>query len=200
MLQYPIIQKSTAASQYFLRRFKEDRCSEIAAALVYMSLFALVPLMTVLYAIGSAIPTATNLEIQIEQFLVENLLPESSREVAEYLSRFSQQAKNLTGVGILILTVTAVLMLRNVERAFNNIWRNRTNRSPVSSLLLYWAVLSLAPVMLGLGLGIQAYLYAAANALAGFDSLGLSTFLLSLLPFALSVFGLTALYMTVPNC
>jgi len=200
MLQYPIIQKSTAASQYFLRRFKEDRCSEIAAALVYMSLFALVPLMTVLYAIGSAIPTATNLEIQIEQFLVENLLPESSREVAEYLSRFSQQAKNLTGVGILILTVTAILMLRNVERAFNNIWRNRTNRSPVSSLLLYWAVLSLAPVMLGLGLGIQAYLYAAANALAGFDSLGLSTFLLSLLPFALSVFGLTALYMTVPNC
>lgn len=200
MFDYPIIQKSIAASQYFLHRFREDRCSEIAAALVYMSLFALVPLMTVLYAVGSAIPTAIDLEVQIEQFLVENLLPDASREVADYLHSFSQQAKNLTGFGILILTITAVLMLRNVERAFNTIWRNRTNRGPVSSVLLYWAVLSLAPVMLGLGLGIQAYLYAAANAIAGFDSLGVSAFILSLLPFGLSVLGLTALYMTVPNC
>lgn len=200
MLRHPIIQKSVAASQYFLRRFKQDRCSEIAAALVYMSLFALVPLMTVLYAVGSAIPTSVDLEAQIEQFLVANLLPESSQEVAAYLHNFSQQAKNLTGVGVLILTVTAVLMLRNVERAFNNIWRNRANRGAVSSFLLYWAVLSLAPVMLGLGLGIQAYLYAVANALAGLDSLGISTLVLSLLPFTLSVLGLTALYMTVPNC
>lgn len=200
MLQHPIIQKSVAASQYFLRRFKQDRCSEIAAALVYMSLFALVPLMTVLYAVGSAIPTSVNLEAQIEQFLVANLLPESSLEVANYLHSFSQQAKNLTGVGVLILTVTAVLMLRNVERAFNNIWRNRSNRGAVSSFLLYWAVLSLAPVMLGLGFGVQAYLYAAANALADLDGSGISTFVLSLLPFTLSVLGLTALYMTVPNC
>jgi membrane protein len=103
-------------------------------------------------------------------------------------------------MGVLILTVTAVLMLHNVERAFNNIWRNRANRGAVSSFLLYWAVLSLAPVMLGLGLGIQAYLYAVANALAGLDSLGISTLVLSLLPFTLSVLGLTALYMTVPNC
>ena len=31
---------------------------------------------------------------------------------------------NVTGVGIGILFITAVLMLRNIERALNNIWRN----------------------------------------------------------------------------
>lgn len=200
MLDHPIIQKTFNGAQYLMSRYRDDRCSEIAAALVYMSLFALVPLLTVVYAIGSAVPTAANLEHQLEQFLVENLLPESSSEVVGYLSGFSDQAKNLTGVGILILTITAVLMLRNVERAFNNIWRNRENRSPISSLLLYWAVLSLAPILLGLGLGVQAYLYAAANAIAGVDSLGVSAFLLSLLPFVLSVFGISALYVAVPNC
>ena len=200
MLDHPIIQKTLNGAQYLMSRYRDDRCSEIAAALVYMSLFALVPLLTVVYAIGSAVPTAANIEHQLEQFLVENLLPESSSEVVGYLSGFSDQAKNLTGVGILILTITAVLMLRNVERAFNNIWRNRENRSPISSLLLYWAVLSLAPILLGLGLGVQAYLYAAANAIAGVDSLGVSAFLLSLLPFVLSVFGISALYVAVPNC
>ena len=200
MLDHPMIQKLWFRAQYLLLRYRDDRCSEIAAALVYMSLFALVPLLTVVYAIGSAVPTAANLEHQLQAFLVDNLLPEASQEVAGYLSSFSEQAKNLTGAGIGILAITAVLMLRNVERAFNNIWRNRENRGPVSSFLLYWAVLSLAPMLIGLGIGVQAYLYAAANAIAGIDILGISVALLSLLPFALSVLGLTALYMAVPNC
>ena len=165
-----------------------------------MSLFALVPLLTVIYAIGSAVPTSANLQTQLQELLVNNLLPEASEEVANYLTSFSKQAKSLTGVGIAILAGTAVLMLRNVERAFNNIWRNRENRGAVSSFLLYWAVLSLAPLLMGLGIGVQAYLYAAANAIAGIDVLGVSSALLSLLPFVLSVFGLTALYMAVPNC
>lgn len=195
-----IIQNSLRGAQYFILRFQEDRCSEIAAALVYMSLFALVPLITVVFAVGSAIPTSGNIEQQIQQFLVQNLVPEASRDVADYLATFSEQAKNLTGFGVAILLVTAVLMLRNVERAFNNIWRTRKNRSPIGSFLLYWAVLSLAPLLLGIGLGIQAYLYAAANAIAGFDTLGISMLLLSLLPFVITVVGLTALYMAVPNC
>ena len=49
-------------------------------------------------------------------------------------------------------------MLRNIEKAFNLIWRARENRSPVSSFLLYWAVLSLAPVAMGIALGMSTYL------------------------------------------
>ena len=139
MTEHPTIQNAVKGMAYLLRRYQEDRCSEIAAALVYMSLFALVPLLTVVYAIGSAVPTATDLQAQLQSFLVDNLLPEASQEVANYLSSFSQQAKSLTGVGIAILAATAVLMLRNVERAFNNIWRNRKNRGAVSSLLLYYS-------------------------------------------------------------
>ena len=200
MTEHPRIQNAINGIRYLLRRYQEDRCSEIAAALVYMSLFALVPLLTVIYAIGTAVPTATDLQDQLQGFLVDNLLPEASQEVAGYLSSFSQQAKNLTGVGIAILAATAVLMLRNVERAFNNIWRNRKNRGAVSSFLLYWAVLSLAPMMIGLVVGIKAYLFGAAHAIEGIDVLGVSSALLAALPFSLSVLGITALYMAVPNC
>ena len=42
--------------QYLWRRFIDDECMRSAAALTYMSLFALVPLMTVMYAMLSAIP------------------------------------------------------------------------------------------------------------------------------------------------
>ncbi len=200
MTEHPAIQNAIDRCRYLYQRYQDDRCSEIAAALVYMSLFALVPLLTLTYAISTAVPTAADIQAQLQQFLVDNLLPEASQDVADYLASFSQQAKNLTGVGIAILATTAVLMLRNVERAFNNIWRNRKNRGVVSSLLLYWAVLSLAPILLGLGIGIKAYLFAAAHAFAGIDVLGVSSVLLSVLPFGLGILGLTALYMAVPNC
>ena len=84
-----------------------------------------------------------------QDFLFEHLMPDTSSEVESYLSEFSKQAKNLTGPGIVFLVITAVLMLRNIEKAFNQIWRARENRSAVSSFLLYWAVLSLAPVAMG---------------------------------------------------
>lgn len=200
MTEHSQIQNAVDRCRYVLQRYQDDRCSEIAAALVYMSLFALVPLLTLVYSISTAIPTATDLQAQLQQFLVDNLLPEASQDVANYLTSFSEQAKNLTGVGIAILATTAVLMLRNVERAFNNIWRNRENRNVVSSVLLYWAVLSLAPILIGLGIGIKAYLFAAAHAVEGIDVLGVSSALLSLLPFGLGILGVTALYMAVPNC
>jgi membrane protein len=200
MLSHPWVQKPVNALAYIVRRYREDRCSEISAALVYMSLFALVPLLTLVYTVGSLIPSAAGLQDQLQGFLVNNLLPEASAGVADYLNQFSQQAKNLTGAGLGILAVTAILMLRNVERAFNNIWHIRKHRSAISSFLLYWAVLSLAPVVMAIVIGTQAYLFAAAHYINDLEPFGISELILSLLPLAIGAIGLSALYLAVPNC
>lgn len=186
--------------RYLVSRFVADRCSENAAALTYMSLFAMVPLLTVLYTMASAIPTFQGLEEQMQNFLFENLMPQSSSQVEAYLRDFSAQAKNLTGPGIVFLVVTAVLMLRNIEKAFNLIWRARENRSAVSSFLLYWAVLSLAPVALGLALGISTYLSSFSGVLDRYDILGAKALVLQMLPLLLSAASFTLLYVAVPNC
>ena len=185
---------------YLLSRFTADRCMENAAALTYMSLFALVPLLTVLYTMASAIPTFQGVESQIQSFLFEHLMPDSSLEIQDYLDDFSRQAKNLTGPGIIFLLVTAVLMLRNIEKAFNMIWRARENRSAVSSFVLYWAILTLAPITIGLALGISTYLSSFANVLAEFDVIGAKAFLLKSTPLLLSTAGFSLVYAAVPNC
>ena len=185
---------------YLFSRFGIDRCSENAAALTYMSLFALVPLMTVLYTMASAVPAFQGLEVQIEAFLFENLVPETSSDIQDYLSDFSRQAKNLTGFGIAFLVITAVLMLRNIEKAFNRIWRTRENRSAMSSFLLYWAVLTLAPVTIGLALAISTYLASFADLVVSVDITGTGAYLLKLIPIVLSSAGFTLIYAAVPNC
>jgi membrane protein len=185
---------------YLASRYQSDRCRDTAAALTYMSLFALVPLLTVLYTMASAIPAFQGVEASIQDLLFENLLPETSAGIEEYISDFSRQAKNLTGFGVAVLVATAVLMLRNIEQAFNLIWRTRGNRGTVSSFLLYWAILSLAPVTIGLGLGASTYLASVAGQLEQWGVIGVGGFVLRIAPYLLQVIGFTLVYAAVPNC
>jgi len=186
--------------RYFLTRYSVDRCSENAAALTYMSLFALVPLLTVLYTMASAMPAFQGAEAQMQDFLFRHLVPESSSEIEQYLDTFSEQARNLTGPGIAFVLITAVLMLRNIETSFNVIWRARENRSPVASFLLYWAMLTLTPVTIGLALGMSAYFNAFADTVERFDFIGAQALLAQIAPLLLSTAGFTLIYVAVPNC
>jgi membrane protein len=186
--------------RYLFDRFQQDRCTDNAAALTYMSLFALVPLLTVMYTIASAIPAFQNVETQMQDLMFQHLLPDTSADLEGYLEDFSRQAKNLSGLGVVFLVITAVFMLRNIEKAFNLIWRTRENRGPVSSFVIYWAVLSLAPLAIGLALGIPGALAAAAVVVEDYDVIGVSQLLLRLTPLFLTAAAFTLLYVAVPNC
>jgi len=195
-----IIHETWRRITYLIGRFGADRCSQNAAALTYMSLFALVPLLTVLYTMASAIPAFQGAENQMQTLLFKHMVPQSSAEIEGYLEKFSQQAKNLTGPGVAFLLVTAVLMLRNIEKAFNLIWRARENRSPLSSFLLYWAVLTLAPILIGLALAMSTYLSSFTDTLASYDIFGARAALLRITPLLLSTLGFSLMYAAVPNC
>ncbi len=193
---------------YLWRRFNDDGCMRSSAALTYMSLFALVPLLTVTFAILSAIPDLQAEAAKLQDLLFDNLFPDSEagdavsnakQQVSSALADFSQQAQNLSGPGVAVLIVTAILMLRNVESTFNRIWRTRTNRGPVSSFLLYWAVLSLGPILIGLALGSSTYLAVADRFFEEYDVIGLWRTLLSAAPLLFSTIAFSLLYAAVPN-
>ncbi len=200
MVTHPPIQNAGLRLRYLITRFVEDRLNATAAALTFVSLFAIVPLLTVTLSIASALPAAGDIEAKLSDFLLQFLLPESSTQVVQYLSTFIGQTRSLTIFGVGILLITAILMLRNIERALNDIWRNRANRRPLQGFLLYWAALSLGPAAIGLGLGVKAYLFAATNDWADIQLFSLGSILIGLLPFTISAIGLTGLYTIVPNC
>ena len=60
---------------------------------------------------------------QIQAFVFENFVPESSAVVQERLEDFSHQARELTIAGFAFLLVTAFMMLVTMEEAFNEIWQ-----------------------------------------------------------------------------
>ncbi|AQQ68194.1 YihY family inner membrane protein [Microbulbifer agarilyticus] len=179
--------------------FNEKNCRQNAAALTYMTLFAIVPLVTVSYAMLSLFPDFAGLESKIQHQIFSHFVPESGREVQEYIDSFSTQAQRLTGVGIGILLLTAGFLLKNIETTFNAIWDIPKGRRGVSSFLLYWAILSLGPILLGAGMAATTYLF-SQKVLAHNDSLGVLPVVLRVLPWVFTAIAFTLLFVAVPNC
>lgn len=181
-----------------MQRFFEDRGTSSAAALTYTTLFAVVPMMTVTFVMLSAIPAFQGVGEQIQAFIFHNFVPSTGETVQEYLREFTGQARQLTWIGVGLLAVTALLMLVTIEKTFNAIWRVRQPRRGLSSFLLYWAILSLGPLLLGAGFAVSTYI-TSLSLISGPDAvLGAKT-LLRFMPLLSSVAAFTLLYAAVPN-
>ncbi len=183
--------------QYVVRRFLDDDCSQNASALTLKTLIALVPLMTVGFAMFSAVPAFENFGEVVQSFVFKHFVPSSGSEIQNYLNDFSQSARNLTVLGIAILGIVAYSTLRNIEKSFNKIWRTREHRKGLSTFLLYWAILSLGPILLGAGLVMTTYLKVFVT---DYDVLGVLPYTLRFLPWLLTSLTFTLLFFAVPNC
>lgn len=189
--------------QRFIRQiifhYQDKQCQKSAAALTYMTLFAIVPMMTVSYSMFSVIPAFSGLESQLQALIFDNFVPSAGHDVQKYLAGFSSQARSLTSVGVIMLVVTAYLMLKNIEANFNSIWGVKEGRKGLANFLLYWAVLSLGPLLLGMGLAVTTYLL-SLKLFESSDTQGVFAGLLGFLPFVLASAAFTLLFVAVPNC
>lgn len=184
---------------YLLRQFKANQGILNASALTYTTLFAVVPLMTVSYAMLAAVPSFQGVGEQLQGWIFSNFVPATGAVVQDYLAGFASQARKLTAVGVVLLAVTAIMMMKNIEAAFNRVWRVSEPRKGLSSFLLYWAILSLGPILIGLGLVVTSYIASISFITSATEVVGKAR-LLSILPMALSAAAFTLLYAAVPNC
>ena len=185
---------------YLAFRFSRDGCRQSAAALTYMSLFAIVPMLTLMYSMFSLIPAFQDAGSQVEAWLFAKALPSSGQEIISYLTEFSSQARKLSSVGAVILVVTSYLMLASIEKTFNHIWGTHGSRRGLSGFLLYWAILSLGPLLLAAGMVMKTYLLSFRLIVDEVDALGITQYLFAYLPWLLNWMALTLLFIAVPNC
>lgn len=183
-----------------VRQYQAKECQKSAASLTYVTLFATVPMLTVTFSMFSIIPAFQDLGDQLQSLLFDHLLPNSERELGKYLKEFSAQARNLTAFGLLFLLVSAYLMLKDIEQNFNAIWGVTRGRRGVANFLLYWAILSLGPLLLGVALAMSTYLASFRLLVGTYDSLGVFEWVLQLAPWVLTWAAFTLLFVAVPNC
>jgi len=181
-----------------ITRFREERVTQTAGSLTYTTLLALVPLLTVALAVSTAFPVFDEWTTQLQLFILENVLPETPaiEAVMEQINSFTSNVARLTAIGVAGFVVTSVMLMLTIDNALNRIFRVQRRRSITQNIFMYWAVITLGPVLVGASLSTT---YMAVR--HSVDTLQLdliADFLLGVVPFALTALGLIFLFWLIP--
>lgn len=177
-----------------------DNLSVKASALTYSVMFALVPLIALFIAIGKGFGIEESIKSWLTDVMAaqKELIPFLMSFVDRYLE--SSQEGIFIGIGIVILLVSVMNLLNQVERTFNNIWQVKKSRSLLRQFTSYFSSLFIIPVLIALTGGVNIYFN---NLLNQYEIVKLFspllTFGMQLTPYVVSWLVFTVIYISVPN-
>ena len=184
---------------YCAKRFDGNRGPYTAAALSYSTLLALVPLLTVGFAILNAFGSFQSMKEDLQSKLFALMLPDAALTVSDYLTHFVSNASQMTGAGVIGLAITAVLLLNTINSAFNAIWKASEPRPFWLRMLVFWTLLTLGPLLIGASISLSTYAFAQVQISGIQDYQGPSQLMARATTFGLSTLGFTLLFLVVPN-
>lgn len=181
------------------RRFSDDRCLQLSASLTFTTLFALVPVFTIVLTIFTALPAFQDFLQGMNSFFARMMLPPMvSKPIVGMIERFAEQATGLRTLSLVVFAASAVTLMANIEWEFNHLWRVRRPRPFLRRALIYLGLLTLGPLALGASLWVTSYL--VTTSLGDTRQLpGVKQATLQLVPIAVMAAAFTLLYFLVPN-
>jgi len=127
------------------RNFLKDKLLLRSSALSFTTILSLVPLL----AIAFAILKGFGVQNRVEPFIIKQLSG-GSQEIVSYIITYinNTNMKSLGAFGLIILFITVISLLENVETTFNRIWRVKETRSLQRKFSDYLSVVISAPILI----------------------------------------------------
>lgn len=171
-----LLKKLLLAVEFFTTR----RVIDMAAALTYSTLLALVPILAVVFGVARGFGYNKYIEVWFRELLGSQ--PQAADAIINFVNSYLVHTKSgvLLGVGLVLMLYTVLMLTLNVEKTFNTIWQVKHRRSLYRAVTDYLAMLLLVPVVIVLVSGLS---------IAG----------ARLLPYVLMAVVFMGMYMCVPN-
>ena len=196
------------------RLLKKNRAGQQAAALSYHTIFGIVPLAIVTLLIFQSMPAYTSVGEKVKSLVYDQLqlsnieysAPDAQGlEKTVVLTKYFDEivGKFFTGVNkgsitllsVLIVIWAALALLSTIERAFNNIWHMAQGRSFLRRMINYWALLTLGPLLLGVGI----YITTQYSTVGRIQETVLSNIAPIVLSYIVAIVAFFLLYFVLPN-
>ncbi len=195
--------KSTLATipplfMHVFYRAKQNRLRMVAGYLAYVSLLSIVPLVTVIFSVLSAFPVFKSIRVQIENYVYGNFMPTAGDVIQQTISGFVDNASKGGAIGIGALVIFALMLISNIDKVLNQIWKSPSKRPLIISFSIYWMVITLGPLFVGASIAISSYVISLGGLETGVLG-GVMEFFLRWLPLFFSVLAFLMMYLMVPN-
>lgn len=191
-----------------VRLLKKNHAGRQAAALSYHTVFGIVPLAIVTLLIFQSFPAYSDIGEKVKTLVYEQLNlstieiapdnenPEEKIKITEYLDEivgkfFASEKSSITLFSVAIVIWAALALLSTIERTFNNIWHVAKGRNFLHRIISYWALLTLGPLLLGVGI----YIANPYSTIARFQE----TIAPVILSYIVAIIAFFLLYFVLPN-
>jgi len=195
----PWITRVGRVFRFAAQRADEEKLLQVASSLTFTTVLGIVPMLAVVLSLFTAFPVFQDFRLALEDFLANSLMPPAvSDNIMDYLNQFAYQASRLTAIGGAFLVVTSLLLIMTIDKTFNDIWHVTRQRPLPQRALVYWAVVTLGPVVAGASLWATSFLARESLGLVR-DVPEVVSLAISFLPLILTGLGFAALFVVVPN-
>lgn len=173
------------------RKSREDGIPQRAAALAFVTLLSLIPLLAAFSYVAAQF-LARYRERTLD--FLTSVLPFSQADMIRHIEEFVSQAESLRGVGFLVFILVGLGAFGAIEESINRIWQVSSRRSFRARVVSYTLLIFWGPMVIGASYSTLLVL----RQRPGFDRLFEESLLVQALPFVASLVGLTMLYWQVP--
>lgn len=181
------------------RDFGKDNCMLRASALTYATMLAIVPLLAFAFAILKGL----GVQNKLEPIIIENLAVGSEAVVTQIFQYINNtNVARLGTAGLILLLMTVLALLSNIEKSFNHIWHVGETRSIMRRFSDYFSVIAFGPLLIVAAISMTATLetMTLVQELRGTQVVGdLITFSFKTLPYVAMWVAFTFLLLFMPN-
>ena len=183
-----------------VRFFTAKRVLTKASALTYSTLLAIVPILAVVFAIARGFGYSTYIEVWFRDALSSQ--PQTADIIIGFVNSYLVHTKSgiFLGIGLLFMLYTVLMLVSNIEEAFNEVWQVKKSRSVFRTFTDYLAMFFVFPILIVISSGISIFLATVADSMPDFLMLGSAVrTLIDLTPYVLMSLMFIALYIFMPN-
>ena len=183
-----------------VRLFIKKELIDYATSLAFSTIFAIVPMVALLFAIAQGFGFGSYIEDCVR--VVFSSQPQIAEEVLNLSKSYLTNAHGyvVIGFGIILMLYSITMLIRNVEHVFNMIWDVKSYRPLKLMLTEYVAMIFILPILIIIISGINIFSFNVANSLQGYEMLGpISKFLIQLSPFLFMSMVFIFMYVLIPN-
>lgn len=196
LMQTKVVKMLVFAFKFFTTK----RTLDAAYALTYSTILSVVPICAVLFAIARGF----GFTIYIEEWLRSVLSSQSqaSEVIIRFVNNYLEHTKSgiILGIGLVFMLYTVVMLARNVEQTFNDIWHVEYRQNIIRAFTDYIAIFFLFPIGIIIMSGVSLFISTVASHSRWDDYLEpVAQIVVNMLPFMLMWLAFTSLYVLMPN-
>lgn len=134
----------------FVIKARTNLLFEQSAALAFSTVLAIVPLLAIVFSIFTSFSAFEVLRADMEDFIINQILPKSADDIRGYLLFFTENAGKLSLFGFFWMFFSAVSLFMNLSKAVNHIWGCEDSGNLKHTIMLFWVLLTASPAALAL--------------------------------------------------